>query len=143
MAGANISGDLRDPSHDIPLGTLAAIIVSSIVYMLLALLLGVSVTPDGLQSHYLVMTNISLWPPLILIGIYAATLSSALTSLVGGPRILLSVATDQLIPALGYFSVTNKAGEPVRAYFFTYAIAVACVIIGDINVVAPLITMVL
>ena len=142
MAGANISGDLKNPSRDIPLGTLSAVGVSTIVYACLAIFLGAVVTPNELQTNYLVMKNVSVWGPLILIGIYAATLSSALTSLVGGPRILLSLSCDNLIPALQFFSVTNSNGEPVRAYIFAYFIAVACVLIGDLNVVAPLITMV-
>eukprot|EP01083_Nonionella_stella_P131655 400135_1 len=99
MAGANLPGDLRDPSRDIPLGTLAAIIVSTIAYMVMALLLAVSCVPSipddkesGLIYNYIIMSEVSIWQPLILFGIYAATISSALTSLVGAPRILLSLS---------------------------------------------------
>lgn len=42
--------------------------------------------------------DLSFWSPLIFIGIYAATLSSAIASLVGAPRILMSVARDDIIP---------------------------------------------
>ena len=37
MAGANISGDLKDPSSAIPFGTNLSIAVSTVVYLILAL----------------------------------------------------------------------------------------------------------
>jgi hypothetical protein len=40
----------------------------------------------------------------------------------------------------GEYITTNKDGEPIRAYFATYVIALCCVFIGHLNVVAPLIT---
>lgn len=41
----------------------------------------------GLLWDYYMYNYVSLWSPLIYIGIFAATLSSALASLVGAPRI--------------------------------------------------------
>lgn len=140
MAGANLSGDLKDPSHDIPLGTLSAVIVSTIVYMFMAILAAVSCSASILINDTLIMTNVSIWSPLVLLGIYAATLSSALTSMVGAPRILLSLSSDNLIPCLKFFAVVNKENEPIRAYIATYIIGIACVMIGHLNIVAPLIT---
>ena len=43
------------------------------------------------------MADVSFWGPLVLAGIYAATFSSALASLVGAPRILQAVAKDGII----------------------------------------------
>jgi len=76
-----------------------------------------------------------------LAGIYAATFTSALASLVGAPRILLSLAKDKLITVLEPFAVTDSRGNPVRGYAITYIVAAACVGIGSLNFVAPLITM--
>ena len=47
LAGANLSGDLKDPSRAIPKGTLTAIIVTSISYMLMAILVGATVQRDA------------------------------------------------------------------------------------------------
>ena len=43
MAGANLSGDLKDPSKAVPVGTLLAIGVTSVVYVILCWLIGSSV----------------------------------------------------------------------------------------------------
>ena len=98
MAGANISGDLKDPSYAIPKGTNLALIVSTAIYILLAIivaLIGLRSVPGivsgtecpfgGIYHDYLFMARVSLWPPKFT-GIFASTLSSAIASLVGAPR---------------------------------------------------------
>ena len=70
MAGANISGDLKNPSKDIPLGTLNAVFVSSLTYCIVAILFAVSCSTDGLIYDYLIILDVSVWSPLILSGIY-------------------------------------------------------------------------
>jgi len=95
----------------------------------------------GLHNDLLIMEKMSIWGPLISAGIYAATFTSALASLVGAPRILLSLGKDKLIKMLDPFAVTDNKGNPVRGYFLTYLISAVCVCIGRLNFVAPLITM--
>jgi solute carrier family 12 (sodium/potassium/chloride transporter), member 2 len=149
MAGANISGDLTNPSKAIPLGTFASIGLSTVVYLIMTVLVGsVAIRYNplddsiGLLNDNLVMVKVSVWGPLVLAGIYAATFSSALASLVGAPRILMSVAHDQLIPALQPFAKTRERdGSPTRGYFLCFGIACGCVLIGKLNAIAPLISM--
>ena len=75
------------------------------------------------------------------IGIYAATLSSALASLVGAPRVLQAVARDDLFSWLAPFKVgVGVNDEPIPAYIITIIVAIACILIGDLNAVAPLIS---
>merc|ERR1719233_580022 len=129
MAGANISGDLKDPSVNIPKGTLWAVGISMITYAAMAIFLGAAGGrgeidgSTGLHNDLLIMEKMSVWGPLILAGIYAATFTSALASLVGAPRILLSLAKDKLIGVLDPFAVTDSKGNPVRGYFITYIIS--------------------
>ena len=142
MAGANISGDLRDPSSDIPKGTLTAIGISTVVYMLLAVFVGAVTSRYELISNELAMALICVWEGIVLIGIYAATLSSAIASLVGAPRILQAVANDKLFPFkfLLYFAKSDKDGNPIRGYFLSFAVAFCCNLIGELNAIAPLIS---
>jgi len=152
MAGANISGDLKDPSINIPKGTLWAVGVSMVTYILMAILCGVIAQrgdvdgEQGLHNNVLIMEEMSYFGWLILVGIYAATFTSALASLIGAPRILMSFAKDNLISFFQPFAVTAKdgcgtPGNPIRGYFVSYIIAAGCVAIGELNAIAPLITM--
>lgn len=166
MAGANISGDLADPQRAIPLGTLLAILVTTIVYLLTVWMTGSTVvafsngtepanftnsvfippdcTPDcpfGLVSYYQVVEMSSFWGPLITAGIFAATLSSALASLVSAPKVFQAVCKDRLFPRIDYFAKTyGKNEEPKRAYVLGFFLAMGIVAIGDLNVIAPIIS---
>jgi amino acid transporter len=142
MAGANMSGDLKDPGRSIPRGTIAAILVTAVVYLVLAVLLG-GVAPRGqLIDDSMVMHDVSMVPWLVTAGVFAATLSSALGSMMGSPRILQAVARDQVLPFLRPFaSGSGAAGEPRRAVILTFIIAQGGVMIGDLNAIAPIITM--
>lgn len=173
MAGANMSGDLADPSSAIPRGTLMGIAVTFVSYLALLWLVGsvcercvgdtcsdadygslewaerVAGTDDaptgGLVYNTLIMQNMSLFGPLVYAGVFAATLSSALASLVGAPRILQALARDNLFPILFPFSQDDRPGEPqdrepIRGYFLTYIVGMVCVLIGELNLIAPLIS---
>eukprot|EP00939_MAST-03C_sp_MAST-3C-sp1_P005003 g5003.t1 len=109
MAGANISGLLRNPSSDIPKGTFHAIGWSTIVYCIMAFLVGAVVSREELLSNYTIMADVELTKGFLVIsGIYAATFSSALASIVGAPQLLSSVARDNLFGCLGIFAVTHR-----------------------------------
>ena len=88
MAGANMSGDLKNPKKSIPIGTMGAIGLSLVIYLLLAYWLAASATTEELISNYTVMIDKAYWGPPVLAGLLGATFSSALSSIVGAPRIL-------------------------------------------------------
>lgn len=140
MAGANMSGELKDPRKSIPLGTLSAIGVSTVIYVALAAWAAKAGTPDELTSNYTIMADRSLWAPLVIAGLLGATFSSALTSLVGAPRILSALGQDRILPR-GEWIATRKNGEPRRAMLITGTIVLAALMTRDLNVIAPLITM--
>ncbi len=142
MAGANMSGDLREPAVAIPRGTLAAVALTGLVYLSLAVLLGGSRSAEVLISDNLVLGKISRWPLLITAGVFAATLSSALGSMMGSPRILQAFARDHVFGWLRPFAVASGAGkEPRRAIVLTFVIAQVCILSADLDTIAPLITM--
>jgi amino acid transporter len=223
MAGANLSGDLADPSKAIPKGTIMGIGITFVSYVLVLWFIGSTVvrcadpsgtgycaaadfgtidwarrlaadpegaaTLGGLLFNRLVITSVSLWSPLVYAGIFAATLSSALASMVGAPRILQALAKDRLFDFkwFYYFSQlpypeaagkdelgrqkTGRGGpveggestaaaaaaagpaadaelpsdaaespEPIRGYVLTFFIACGCVLIGELNFIAPIIS---
>ncbi len=144
-AGVGLSGDLRDSRRSIPAGTLAAVALGFVVYLLAALKLAVGATPDDLASDQLIMTRIAIWGPIIPIGLAAATLSSALGSILIAPRTLQAVAADGLLPSSGinrWLSQTSERnGEPIHAVLVTSLLAVGFSMLGDIDFVAQVISM--
>ena len=146
MAGANMSGDLRDPSKAIPVGTLLSIVFTGAIYFSLALLMGgareASVL-SNLDGESLVIADISAVPFLITAGVFAATLSSALGSMMGAPRILQAFAKDGVFQNLRPFATgSGESNEPRRATVLTFIISQAAILlVADLNAIAPLITM--
>ena len=143
MSGVNMSGDLKNPSKAIPVGTLAAIGVGYVIYMLIPLTLYFRADPASLIADPLIMRRIALWGDSILLGVWGATLSSAIGSILGAPRVLQALARDGVIPKsmrwLGKGEGPND--EPRLGTLFTLGIALAAVTIGDLNLIAPVLTM--
>jgi amino acid transporter len=142
-AGANMSGDLKDPAKSIPNGTLLAIGFTALVYLCqLVLLAGYSdqesLTADPLGT----LTNMSVFGPLIIAGVFAATLSSALGSFLGAPRILQAMGKDGLLKPLEYFGVGyGPSDEPRRATVMSLGIALSIVWAGGLDAIAQVISM--
>ena len=143
MAGVNLSGDLREPGRSIPRGTFAAIAVGYLIYMLLPFLLAARADRDVLVADQLVMQRMALWGPAILLGVWGATLSSAVGSILGAPRVLQALARDGILPP-GFRWLGKGSGPddtPRYGTLFTLAIAVAAAWFLDLNSIAPVLTM--
>ena len=141
MAGANMSGDLKDPRRSIPIGTMAAIGVSLVIYLLLAYWVARSATPDELVENYYVMIDKAYWGPLVVAGVFGATFSSALASMVGAARILQAMGEHRVIPGGAWVGTLTKKGEPRNSMLITGGIVFATLLVRDLNAIAPLITM--
>jgi amino acid transporter len=142
MAGVNMSGDLRNPGKSIPRGTLAAIGFTALVYLAMAMFFGAATPRSALLEKPLVILEVAKSPLLINAGIFAATLSSALGSMMGAPRILQALARDDIFPRLRPLARGSGASnEPRRATILTLVIAQVAIVFGDLNAIAPIITM--
>lgn len=142
MAGANMSGDLKDPSRAIPVGTLWAIAFTAVVYAGMCVFLAACRPAEELISNNMVVADISAWPILITAGVFAATLSSALGSMMGAPRILQALARDDIFKSLSWFGAgSGPNSEPRRATIVTFILSSICIWAADLNSIAPLITM--
>jgi len=225
VAGANLSGDLKDPSYSIPKGTLLAIIATYITYMYFALQTGFvfsnrasgiveeyryfhgrgmfrneagPIYPDvelphwtnctleaaeyrdmlkfvilpqldldhnltdtenslsraydkwntnndetkvgscvyGSGQNQMTMTYISYTGWLRYLGGYSASLSSAIASMVGAPRILQAVGKDGIYPGVKWFEKGYTANnDPWRGYILVFLVAMIFVVIADLNVI--------
>lgn len=142
MAGANMSGDLKHPGRAIPLGTLLSIAVTAVIYMAMAVALGAVADHYTLTTNNFVVRDAAVVPLLVVLGIFAATLSSALGSMMGAPRILQALARDEVFRRLSFFGAGSGVNdEPRRAIIVTALIAQGGILLGDLNAIAPIITM--
>ena len=141
LAGLAMSGDLKDPARSLPRGTLGAVLTSYAIYMAIPLFLGQMAADDRLlRAHPMIMRDIARWGDLILLGIWGATLSSAMGSLLGAPRMLQALARDDVAPrwlGRGY----GRRRDPRLATLATFLIALSGVLLGDLNLIAPILTM--
>lgn len=140
-AGAAMSGELKDPKTSLRNGILSSIAISFVVYVGIAYWLSATVDSETLRSNYMVMLDISKWRWVILGAILGATLSSALGAVVGGPRTLLALGQNKVVPLGKYFAQRSKNGEPQIAILFTGLIVEVALVFGDLNTIAPLLTM--
>ncbi|KAJ8980702.1 hypothetical protein NQ317_019195, partial [Molorchus minor] len=143
------SGDLADAQKSIPIGTIGAIITTSTVYLSSVLLFGGTVDNLLLRDKFgesiggkLVVANVA-WPNqwVILIGSFLSTLGAGLQSLTGAPRLLQAIAKDGIIPFLTPFAVSSSRGEPTRALILTLCICQCGILLGNVDVLAPLLSM--
>ncbi len=141
MAGVNMSGELRDPRKSIPAGTIIAVVLTGIIYLVLIFVASMMATPEELVSDYYVFIDKALWKPVVLAGLLGATFSSGLSSMVGAPRILLALGQKNILPKSPFFAKVGANGEPRNAIFFTMVVVVFSLLFRDLNAIAPLITM--
>jgi amino acid transporter len=143
MAGVNMSGDLEDPRRSIPLGTMAAILTGYAIYMLLPLILFFRADAAQLIGDPLIMRRMAFWGDAILLGVWGATLSSAVGSVLGAPRVLQALARDGVLPRslrwLGQGS--SRDDSPRLGTLVTMGVALVAVAFGNLNAIAPVLSM--
>ncbi|UCE20057.1 MAG: Na-K-Cl cotransporter [Gemmatimonadota bacterium] len=140
-AGAAMSGDLRNPRRSIPIGIMSAIAVTFVLYLLTAIWLARHSSADELVTNTNIMILLARWPWAVIAAIMGATVSSALACLVSGPRTLQALGRHRVAPLSSFFSKTSKTGEPRNAILFTGLIVEISLLLGELDTIAPLLTM--
>ncbi len=143
MAGVNMSGDLKSPSRAIPRGTFMAVGTGYLIYMTVPFILASRADAATLLEDPLIMRRIALWGGAILLGVWGATLSSAVGSLLGAPRVLQALSQDHVIPRR--FSILSRGYGPEdiprAGTIVTIVITLVSVVLGELNAIAPILTM--
>jgi len=142
MQGVSMSGDLKDAGKSLPLGTFLAVGLSIGVYFMATVVFAASAPGEVMRSDYGVMQQVAAFDFLITAGVIAATLSSAMASYLGAPRVLQSLAGDRIFPFLLPFAKGHgPTGNPRRGILLSTAIAFATIALGNLNVIAPVVSM--
>jgi potassium/chloride transporter 4/5/6 len=141
MAGVSLSGDLAKPSRAIPLGTIAAVLTGFVVYLIVPIILAASATSEELISNNLIWFDIAgSLAPLILIGLWGAIFASAAGSVLAAPRTLEAMVDDRILPSVlrRRFRHIDGPGLPLLV---SAGLALVAVALGDLDAIAPLLTM--
>jgi amino acid transporter len=139
--GANMSGDLRDPEISLPRGVLSSVIVSTVLYAVVAVLLAGSLSGRTLLDSTS-MRQAARWDTVVDAGLIAAALSSALASFLGAPRILQSLARDRIFPFLLPFAHgSGPSDNPRRGLLLSAGITALTIGMGNLNLIAPIVSM--
>ena len=135
-----MSGDLKDPKKSIPNGTILSIATGLIVYLSLAIFIAFSIPEDVLITDENVLKKYAWIPVLVVAGIWGATLSSAIGSLLGAPRILQAMSMDKIGPRV-FAKGVGPENEPRNALILTFLLAEVGILIGELNTIAEIVSM--
>jgi amino acid transporter len=140
--GVSMSGDLKDPGRSLPMGTFLAVGISILVYFGAAILFAGVLPKEMLVQDYNAMKRVARFNFLIDAGVVAATLSSAMASFLGAPRIFQSLAKDRIFPILLPFAKGDgPLDNPRRAVLLSAAIALGTIGLGQLNLIARVVSM--
>lgn len=158
LSGANRADILKDPPRDLKVGTFGAITFSLVMYSSYMILWGCVAHYPYLQGqHYppsdgrrlagaaegTYIIDEIVWNPFphaAKIGIIISSLSQALQCLVVAPRLLNAMAKDKILKPLNSLAPLRN-GEPKRALAATYVVSALLVLLGKVDIVAPLLSM--
>lgn len=145
-AGVGLSGDLKNPSKSIPFGTLAATFLGMIIYFFITQKLAQNASVEDLINNQLVMSDIAIWGYIVIpLGLAASTISSAIGSVMVAPRTLQALSSDRSFPVRSINKWLSrgrqKDNEPINSSLITCIIALIFVAVGDVNLVAQIISM--
>ncbi|KAL7643016.1 UNVERIFIED_CONTAM: hypothetical protein RMT77_006305 [Armadillidium vulgare] len=137
MAGANLSGELKNPGRSIPVGTLFASGFTFIVYSLLFLLTSSTTSRYLLQNNFSFMLGINVWPPFIVIGVFTSTVSASLSNIIGASRVLAALVKDNIYGSMTrWIGFISYGSNPIGAVIVTGLLVEGVLLIGQLNTIA-------
>ena len=116
-----------------------AILAGFVVYVAVPAWLAVNLSTESLIGEKDAVFRVARFSSLIYAGVWGATLSSAVGSILTAPRTLEALAIDGLVPRL--FARRPGAREPVAGLLLTFLLSEAAIFVGTLDAVAPVLTM--
>ncbi|XP_074737547.1 solute carrier family 12 member 3 isoform X3 [Strix uralensis] len=143
LAGANISGDLKDPAVAIPKGTLMAIFWTTVSYLVLSATIGACVVRDasGSLNDSVPVGSLGCEGLACGYGWNFTACAQRQSCRYGLSNYYQCLCRDQLYPLIGFFGKGyGRNSEPIRGYMLTYVIAIGFILIAELNAIAPIIS---
>ncbi|MBI3211830.1 MAG: amino acid permease [Simkania negevensis] len=140
-SGMAMSGDLKNPSRSLILGTMASVLTAYIIYIGLASFLSFKISPSLLMHYPLILHQISRFSLLFLSGVWGATLSNAIGGMLTAPRTLQALAKDKILPSFLAKGI-GKLEHPRNASLLVISLATLLTLLSDLNHLLPVLSMV-
>lgn len=141
LSGVNMSGDLKEPSKNIPKGELSALGVNSLLCLLFLVSLGTKCTRSALHEDPMIAEKVSWLGVLFLCGLYVSSLSCILGSFYCAPRLLQSIAADGVVPSLNFLSQGHGPNKsPLYATIVVTIVTFLFIFAGELNTLAKMST---
>lgn len=140
-AGLAMSGNLKNPSRSLSIGSILSLSAVGLTYLILGLFLYMSIPSETLQNFPLILINFAPIMWVTYLGIWAAALSSSFGSLLGGSRMLQSLAEDRIVPKIlgrGY----GANNEPRNAIALIFVLALLLMLFTTMDQIIPVLTMI-
>lgn len=92
-----MSAVLRTPSRSIPVGTLTAVLSTTVVYIITVWVFGLSISNATLKTNKLVVAAAAFPHPLVVaLGVIMSSVGACIQCLVAGPQVLTAIAEDEV-----------------------------------------------
>jgi amino acid transporter len=143
MAGSNRSAALANPGRSIPLGTLGAITTTGALYIVWILFFGAGFARDILIGDKFLVPQLGFPSAYISkVAVILSSIGAGLQSLAGAPLLLHAIASD-LAAEIPMFRriARDEPASPRAAVLFSYTLVALLVLLGNIDAVAPILTM--
>jgi len=140
-AGMAMSGILKKPGRSLYIGNIGALLFVALLYGGLSLYADLKIPEYMLAANPFIFVEYAYSSNLVAAGILMATLSSALGSILGAPRIFESMAKDGLAPSI-FGKVYGKYNEPRWSLWLTVTLALIMALSTNIDQIIPILTMI-
>lgn len=140
-AGMALSGSLKDPAKSLFYGNLLSLVFVGAIYAALSVFAYIYVPIDVLISDPFALVDFSISPSLVRVAVWGATLSSALGSLLGAPRMLQAMASDKIVFSF-LAKTTAKRNEPFWAMIVTTVLTAVIIFFTTIDQIIPMLAMI-
>lgn len=140
-AGMALSGNLKNPARALCWGNITSLIFVALTYAALSIFVYLKIPIEILKSDPFVLITFAFSSKLVILGVFCATLSSALGSLVGAPRIFQSLAEDGVAPGI-FAKTVGKYQEPIWAMALTASASLLIMLFTTLDQILPILTMI-
>lgn len=104
--------------------------------------LGATCTRQVLMTDFMIAAKVSAVSVLLLAGLYVSSMSSCLGAMYGTPRVLQSIAHENVIPGIGVLGKGRGPNKvPIYAMAVVATVTLTFILIGEINTLGPVVTM--